>query len=207
MVNAEISDIEAVRDQLLEGVTELPIDRGEQLALWGESSYAIANYDGEGNSEPAIAVTTLGAGKVLALSESHLLDMDVQASSTSMVNLYSNGLDWLGADAGSKIVTYRDQGNADWLTSQGFTNVVNATESTLAQELADADVLILRHIQVAPETVTDSIRYFTVNGGGLFVAEGKHQSQWSLGIDDPDLSINQLLRDSGLGYRNYYWDS
>lgn len=200
MVEVETSfDIEAARDQILDGVTELTFEgNSEELIIFGDNAYGIANFAGQGNANPAIAVTTLGEGSILTLASQNMLDMQVQAGNPSMVNLYNNSITFLGGDLDAKIVVYNNQSNADYLSANNYTNVVLVTDSNIATELADADVLISGSLRQAEAATFEEIHAFVSGGGGLLLANGERTSTI-------DVQTNAFLRETGIAYRNDYW--
>ncbi len=197
-------DVAAARSQILAGVTSLadPVQPGHMVAF-GPTAYSIANYPGADLGDPMIAVATLGQGRVIALPDHQWLNMDSHGNDPSMAALYQNSVRWLADSTAwdTHLVTYNDQDNADWLTSRGFTQVVNATASTLTAHLSEADVLVGAWLgsNVSDEVLT-TVGDFVTAGGGLLVCEYGIGYQWWWNKPSEEIPGNRLLRLAGIGF-------
>lgn len=202
-VNAPL-DAPAARTQILAGVSSLanPIQPGH-MVTFGPTAYSIANYPGADLGDPMIAAATLGQGRVIALPDHQWLNMDSHDNAPSMAALYQNSVRWLADSTGwdTPLVTYDDQDNADWLTSRGFTQVVNATAATLGTYLVEADVLVGAWLgSNVPDEVLTTVGDFVANGGGLLVCEYGIGYQWWWNKPTEEIPGNRLLRLAGIGF-------
>lgn len=202
-VNATF-DAEAARDQILAGVTSL-VDPGSpgHMVVYGLTAYSISNYPGGNLSDPMIAAATLGQGRVVAVPDHQWLNMQSYGGDASTSAFYQNSIAWLADSAGQgfKIVTYNNQANADWLMAQGYSNVINATSATLAADLADATVFVAGWLgSNVPDTVLTTVSDSVQGGVGLFIAEYGIGYDWWWGKATPDIPVNRLLRNAGVGF-------
>ena len=205
------ADIEAVRDQLLDGVSS--IHSGVQpghLAAFGDSAFAVANYADASNGT-LIAASLHGEGKIVAVPDHQMLLMDRWADTGDSTAFYNNTVEWLagssdlGASALDANVVTLSQDNADWLTSQGYTDVSVASTSTLAGDLADANVFVAGWLGHSVSDATlDTIDAFVTDGGGLFIAEYGQGYDWWWAGEVSDAPANRLLRDAGIGFRKWF---
>lgn len=202
-VNATF-DAELARDQILLGVASLvnPTQPGHMI-VYGPTAISVSNYPGGNLDDPMIAAATLGAGRVIAVPDHQWLNLDTYGSDPSMSAFYKNSIAWL-ADSSSlalNIVTYDDAGHATWLTSQGYTNVTNATDATLSTQLATADVFVAAWLgSTVPAVVLQTIADYTRAGGGLFIADYGVGYDWWWGQATEDIPGNRLLRPAGIGF-------
>ena len=201
------ADIEAVRDQLLDGVSS--IHSGVQpghVAAFGDSAFGVANYP-DASDGTLIAASLHGEGKIVAVPDHQMLLMGRWADTGDSTAFYNNTVEWLAgssdldASALDANVVTLSQDNADWLTSQGYTDVSVASTSTLAGDLADADVFVAGWLGHAVSDATlDTIDAFVTDGGGLFIAEYGQGYDWWWAGEVSDAPANRLLRDAGIGF-------
>ena len=206
-VNATM-DAEAARDTILSGVTSLadPTQPG-YMVVYGDNTHSITNYPGGNIDDPMVAAATWGAGKVLAMPDHQWLDMGVYGTDASTGTFYKNSITWLtgSTDLGNKIVVYNKQATADWLTAEGYTNVVNTTSANLATDLVGADTFIAGWLGTNIDaTLTNTIRSYVTDGGSMFITEyGPGYSLW-WGKSTEDVPGNILLREAGIGFTQQY---
>ena len=205
-VNAAF-DAEAARDQILNGVSTLanPTQPGH-MVTFGPTAVSISNYPGRGLSEPMIAAATMGDGRVVALPDHQWLNMGSYGSDPSMSAFYQNSIAWISGttDKSISVVMYNQQAAADWLVSQGYTNVVNATAASLTSDLVGADVLIGWLGSNPSQTNLDAVEGYVNDGGGLFISDYGIGYQWWWNKATPDIPSNQLLRNAGIGFTQEY---
>ena len=148
-VNDDI-DPAVARSTILSGVTEISsgIDPGH-LAIYGPTAYALSTYDNLAGHGPLIGFGSLGGGRVIAMPDHQMLNLQTHGSNYDTANFHKNAITWLShgnSNMDVKIIAYEGEaGQKTWLESQGYTNVVAATKSDLASVLAsnsDADVFI-----------------------------------------------------------------
>lgn len=114
-----------------------------------------------------LAVATWGAGRVIAMPDHQWLNLGTFGSDSDTATFYQNGITWLAEDASKtiKVVTYNNTASASWLTAQGFTNVVNATEASLAADLVGTDVFVAGWLgNNASQAVIDTTRSYVTAG-------------------------------------------
>jgi hypothetical protein len=199
-------DGEEARNQILAGVSTIHADglTGHMVA-YGPTAYAISHYppDSNGNFRgPVVAAASWAAGKVVALPDHQALNMDTHGNQATTGQLYKNSIAWLAgsSDQAVQIVTYRQE-NADWLTSQGYTNVVNTNEAGLASALQSAQVFVAGWLGSSePQANLDAIAAFVKAGGGLFIADFGTGYDWWWGKAINQAPSNLLLREAGLGF-------
>ncbi len=201
-VNAAF-DAEAARTAILNGVSTLADPGGASgCVAYGPTACSIGHYGGENRSDPIVAASTLGNGRVLAMPDHQWLRMNTFANSGDTGQYYLNALAWLTGTTSKdiKVVAIQDNNEADvWLTSQGFTNVVKS--SNYATELADADVLVGWLGSSLSQTDVDSIIDFTRNGGALFLADyGIGYIWWWDSTGLVNAPGNRVLRQAGIGF-------
>lgn len=204
----EAVDITAARAQILAGVNS-PFPNPTQpnkLLVYGPTAFSLLNATGEDSTHSYFAGATLGAGRVIATNDAQWLETGRFSSDANMPGFVLNGIDWLGNQDSSdparkniKVVTYNSQADADWLSAQGYTNVVNATWTNLATELGNADVLYAGWLGSNPTAANIQIvEDYVKGGGGLFVADygGGYIWWWNKPVEDAP--GNLLLRDAGI---------
>jgi len=206
VVNAPI-DAEAARDQILAGVTT--IASGTQpgnLALFGPTTHAVNWFEGE--NDPMIGLASWGHGKVIAMPDHQMLNVDAYGSEGDTAQFVFNGLAWLSGSTGKDIhiVTYHSA-HRDWLVAQGYTDVVSASESSLATDLAGADIFFAAWMGSSEPTANlEAIGNFVKAGGGLFICDYGIGYSWWWGTPLPDAPGNRLLREAGVGFADgYHW--
>lgn len=202
-VNA-VFDPELARDQILLGVSALvnPVQPGHMVA-YGPTAYVISNYPGENLGDPMVAAATLGQGRVIALPDHQWLNMDSYGGDPSMATFYQNGIAWLAdsSDLTISVVTYDNPAIANWLTSRGYTNVVNATSGTLSSTLGGADVFVAGWLgSNISASILQTITDYVSGGGGLFLADYGIGYDWWWGQTTENIPGNKLLRPSGLAF-------
>ncbi|MEO2018653.1 MAG: M60 family peptidase N-terminal accessory domain-containing protein, partial [Fuerstiella sp.] len=206
-VNAPI-DINAVRTQILSGVGATlpnPIQPGKLLP-YGPTAFSLANENGQDSTHSVLVASTMGAGRVVVMNDHQWLNMSSHGGDASMGAVYRNSIDWLGqqvsGSAGSKnikVVTLNNQANADWLTSQRYTNVVNSTWANLAAELTNAEVFIAGWMgnNVSAANL-DIVSEYVKGGGGVFVADYGAGYIWWWNKPVAEAPANLLLEDAGV---------
>ncbi|MFH1532715.1 MAG: M60 family metallopeptidase [Pseudomonadota bacterium] len=203
-VNAPINWI-AARNAILSGFSNIHggVQPGHMVAF-GPTAYEAVRYPGANGLGTLIAFASWGAGRVIAVPDHQMLDMD--SYGTLSGTFYKNGLAWLaGSPALSvKIVTLR-QGTADWLTGQGYTDVTVTDEEGLYMALFAADVFVPGWLGA---DVSDlnlyAIGEFVLGGGGLFIADYGVGYQWWWGKPIHQAPGNLLLREAGIGFTSGY---
>ncbi|MEM7128868.1 MAG: Ig-like domain-containing protein [Chloroflexota bacterium] len=200
VVNQDI-DIEAARDQILNGVSKLanPTQPGK-MVVFGETAYSIANYKEKDRREPAIVAAGWGSGRVIALGDHQWLDMDSFGDVDDSGTFYTNGISWLTQTISKeiKIVVTPHTSAAVWLQAQGYSNVVQS--SNYAAELADAHVLIGWLGSSLTQADLDAITSFVTGGGGLFIVDYGIGYSWWWNKDLPDAPGNLLLHEVSIGF-------
>lgn len=198
----QMFDGEAARDAILAGVTTLadPAQPGH-MVTFGQTALSIANYPGADSSQPAIAAASMGSGRVIAMGDHQYLNMDNYGGTASMQAFYTGGIEWLSESTNKsiKIVTHRVSAST-WLTSQGYTNVVDASTASLSTDLVGADVLIAWMGNNPSQANMVTVDQYTKDGGGLFLVDYGIGYQWWWNRATPDIPGNQLLRDAGIGF-------
>ncbi len=193
-------DIEAARNQILEGVTT--IHSGVQpgrMVTYGPNAFAIAMYPGEASEGPMISAASWVDGRVIAVPDHQMLEMGLYGNSGTTGQFYRNSLAWLTNTAATdiKIVT-PDQGTSVWLQEQGYTNVTVSSNYTTS--LINADVLVGWLGSNPSEANLDAIRNFVRSGGGLFLAEYGAGYSWWWGKVENEVPGSRLLREAGIGF-------
>jgi hypothetical protein len=141
-VHTPIADWKDERDIIIGGLTVLHsgVQPGHMVAF-GLEAYEALRYPGSGPPGTLIAFASWGAGRVVAVPDHQMLDMSSYGGTSGP--FYRNSLEWLADSAAPsiKIVT-KDQGTADWLTDDGYTDVTVTDDAGLAVALFDAEVYI-----------------------------------------------------------------
>ncbi len=206
-VNAAV-DINAARSQILNGVDGAianPTQPGK-IITYGPTSFSVVHDAGQNETQSLLAGSSLGEGRVLAFNDHQWLNFQSYGDDANQAAIYLNGIDWLGQQASGtpaskaiKVVTLNSTGNAAWLTAQGYTDVVNATWSTLQGSLVDAEVLIVGWI--GNNTSAANIQLvsdFAKDGGGVFVSDYASGYDWWWNKPIHEAPGNILLRDAGI---------
>ena len=200
---AQNIDVEAARDQILDGVSKLanPTQPGH-MVVFGDNAYSIANYKDQDRRNPMLAAAGWGAGRVLAVGDHQWLQMNSYGDVDDTGALYLNSIAWLAdtTDKTIKIVVTSNTSAKTWLEAQGFTNVVQS--GNYAVELADAEVLVGWLGSSVAQADLDTIATFVQNGGGLFLADYGIGYDWWWAPDLPEAPGNKLLRAVGIGFSN-----
>ena len=202
-VNATFN-AESARTAILSGVSTLADPGGASgCVAYGPTAYSIGHYGGENRSDPMIAASTLGNGRVLAMPDHQWLKMGNYGGSADTGVFYLNAIEWLTGTSSKNIkivVTNVDSNNADtWLVSQGFTNVVRS--NNYVTELADADLLVGWLGSGLSQSDVDAVIDFARNGGGLFLADyGIGYIWWWYGTGVVNAPGNRVLRQAGIGF-------
>ena len=206
-VNASVN-VAAARDQILANVTgdlSNPTQPGKQLA-YGPTAFSVANLAGQNSLNSMVAASTLGQGRVISMNDHQWLNLSSYGGNASMKALYENSIDWLGqqvsGSAGSKtikVVTLNNSLNAQWLTDQGYANVVNATWSTLATELTNTTVFVAGWMgtNVSAQNL-QFVSSYVKSGGGVLVSDYAPGYNWWWNTPVPQSPGNVLLRDAGI---------
>ena len=204
-----IIDLEAARQALLLRVDT--IHSGVQpgrMVSYGPQAYDIAYYQGSVSEGPMIAAASWGAGRVLAMPDHQMLNMDSYGDVSGA--FYRNGLAWLARSDGLNIgIVTSSQRVADWLSSQGYTDVTVANDPDLPAALEEADVFIPPWLgtSLALEK-KESIGQFIRGGGGLFIADYGVGYIWWWGLPVYNAPGNRLLREAGIGFTvTHRWDT
>lgn len=194
-------DVEAIRDQLLNGVSNLsdPTQPGH-MVVYGETAYRIAEYQTSGKIDPMIAAANWEQGKVIALPDHQWLNMDRYGNQGDSGQFYLNGLAWLSDTTSKeiKIVVTKHSSAKNWLEAQGFTNVTQSDD--YASALQDADVLVGWLGSSASQSDLDLIAEFVKHGGGLFLVDYGIGYSWWWNKPVPEIPGNILLREVGIGF-------
>lgn len=204
VVNAPI-DAEVARDQILAGVTNIASgeDSGK-LALFGPTAYAVNGFAGEGEVDPMVGIASWGSGKVIAMPDHQMLDVNVYGGLGDTAQFVFNGLGWLSGSTSKdiRIVTYHSA-HRDWLLAQGYTDVVDCSESSLASDIVGADVFFAAWMGSSePVANLDAIGDFVKAGGGLFICDygNGYEDFWWNSKTRPEAPGNVLLREAGIGF-------
>ena len=211
-VNATF-DVEAARDLILSGVTNIASGEGTgKLAVYGPTAYAVNWFEGAGEYDPMVGIASWGNGRVIAMPDHQMLEVDNYGGLGETARFVRNGLEWLSGTAlkSISIVTYQNDHRL-WLMDQGYSNVVNATESTLVSALSGADVFFAAWLGSSePAGNLVAIGDFVKAGGGLFICdygEG-YEDYWWNSKKRYEAPGNVLLREAGLGFCNgMHWVS
>ncbi len=204
-VNANF-DVETARTVILSGVSILADPSGASgCVAYGPTAFSIGNYGGENRSDPIVAASTLGAGRVLAMPDHQWLNMNSYGDSADNGVFYMNALEWLTGTSSKSIkivVPNNAYNNADvWLADQGYSNVVKSTN--YSSVLADADVLVGWLGSSISQSDVDAIVEFARNGGALFLADyGPGYIMWWTGTGIKNAPGNRILRQAGIGFAN-----
>ena len=158
---------------------------------------------------PAVAVSSYGKGKVLAVPDHQMLDMSKYTAESS--NFYRNAISWTSGttDLSIKIVTLQSTVR-DWLVNDGgYTNAVLTTEANLIQDIVGATLFIGGWMGTnEPDANIEALKNFAVNGGGIMVAEfGKGYIDWWTSYNRLTSPASKLLKDVGIGFgsqQTYY---
>ena len=207
-VNA-LLDAEAARDAILLGVTTVHggVQPGRMVAF-GPEAYAITHYPEGVGVGPLIAVASWGAGRVIAVPDHQMLNMDAYGVESG--TFYINGIGWLADSTALDVaIVTLSPGITDWLASQGFTDVTTSTTGTLSTDLATADVFVAAWLGSNPSaSTTDAVADFVTAGGGLFLAEYGAGYDWWWGGPISGAPGNELLREAGIGFASgNSWDN
>ena len=206
-VNEDLNP-QAVRNALLAGVSALrdPSQPSYTIA-YGPTAVSVGKYVDSENS--MISAASWGSGKVVALPDHQWLRMTDYAGDYDTGRFYLNTVKWLGGSSSLDVkIVVLDEEKVNWLSGQGYTNVVQTNWTNLAADLVDADVFIPGFLgaNVAQENL-DTIADFTRDGGGLFIADygAGYLRWWDKAVDEAP--GNRLLREAGIGFTKYYWGS
>lgn len=199
---SEVINPESARDAILAGVSH--IHSGVQpghVTTFGPQAYAISDYPDETDSGTMIAAASYGSGRVIAVPDHQMLNLDQYGDEGDGQTFFLNGIAWLASDnrRSVRIVTNR-QGNADWLAAQGFSNVTVANNVSLATDLQGADVFIGWLGSDQTTANLDALRGFAIGGGGLFLAEYGVGYSWWWNKPQSEAPGNLLLREAGIGF-------
>ncbi|WP_167546928.1 M60 family metallopeptidase [Stieleria maiorica] len=210
-VNAILEE-SAVRAKLLDGVKSLvdAVQPGE-MVVFGPTALSVANYPGKGLDSPMIAASTLGQGRVVAVSDHQWLLMGQYGNDPSMRAFYKNGLSWLAQSEAKEIsiVVYAEDPNRqavvdetlEWLESEGYSNVTTANNAALADALQTADLFLTNWMgRTVPPEVVSTLVQFASNGGGLFLGDYGVGYDWWWNKETTEIPGNQILRAAGIGY-------
>ena len=200
-IRQQTINIEAARDQILNGVSTLanPTQPGK-MVVFGDNAYSIANYKDQDLRDPMLAAAEWGDGKVLAMADHQWLNMDNYGDLDDTGALYRNSIAWLTGTTTHtiKIVVTPSTSAVAWLAQEGFTNVVQSSD--YATELADADLLIGWLGSSVSQADLDTISTFVTSGGSLFIVDYGVGYDWWWNTDLPDSPGNKLLRAAGIGF-------
>jgi len=204
-----IIDPEAARQALLSGVDAIHsgVQPGRMIS-YGPQAYDIAYYQGRVSEGPMIAAASWGAGRVLAMPDHQMLNMDSYGDISGA--FYRNGLAWLAQSDGLDIgIVTSSQGVADWLSSQGYTDITVANDPDLPAALEEADVFIPPWLGTSLSVEKEgSIGQFIRAGGGLFIADYGVGYIWWWGLPVYNAPGNRLLREAGIGFTAAHrWDT
>ena len=203
VVVSALLDPEAVRDQLLAGVSTLSNPTQPSfLVAYGPQTCHVMNYTTDPAQGGMAAAAHWGHGKVVALPDHQWLNMDQFADDASTMTFYRNSLAWLtgSTSLAIRVVTY-DQGIVDTLTTEGYTQVTKTDEVGLLAALSNADVLVPGWLGSSePQANLDGIAEFVRQGGGLFLVEYGVGYNWWWGLPIPEAPGNRLLRGAGIGF-------
>lgn len=202
---------EAARDQLLDGVTSIAsgVQPGK-LVLFGPTAYAVNWFAGAGEYDPIAGIASWGHGKVIAMPDHQMLEVDDYESSGDTVRFVFNGLAWLSGTTNQsiRIVTYH-AAHRDWFVARGYTNTVSSSESSLTHDLAGADVFFAAWLGSSePDGNLAAIGDFVKAGGGLFICDYGVGYDWWWNKSLPDVPGNRLLKEAGIGFcGGNHWDT
>ncbi len=203
-VNAPF-DWNAARAAILGGfnIIHSGVQPGHMVAF-GPTAYDAVRYPGANGLGTLIGYASWGAGRVVAVPDHQMLDMDSYGYLSG--TFYKNSLAWLtgSEELSIKIVTIH-QGTADWLVGEGYTDVTVVGDAGLAAALGAADVLVPGWLG---SDVTDqnleAIGDFVRGGGGLFIADYGVGYQWWWEKPTYQAPGNLLLREPGIGFTSGY---
>jgi hypothetical protein len=200
-VHTPFADWKDERDAIISGLTVIHggVQPGHMVAF-GLEAYEALRYPGSGPPGTLVAFASWGAGRVVAVPDHQMLDMGSYGSVSGP--FYRKSLAWLAGSAALsvKIVT-KNQGTADWLTGDGYTDVTVTDDGGLAGALAGADVYVPGWLgsTVSAETL-EVIGDFVRGGGGLFIADYGVGYTWWWGKPIHEAPGNVLLREAGIGF-------
>ena len=204
-----IIDPQAARRDLLSGVDA--IHSGVQpgrMVSYGPQAYDIAYYEDRISEGPMIAAASWGAGRVVAMPDHQMLNMDNYGDISGA--FYRKGLAWLAQSNALDIgIVTSSQRVADWLSSEGYTDVSVADDAELPAALEGADVFIPPWLGTSLSVEKEeSIGQFIRAGGGLFIADYGVGYIWWWGLPVYNAPGNRLLREAGIGFTaTNRWDT
>jgi hypothetical protein len=207
-VNAWL-DGEAARDALLLGVGQ--IHSGVQpgyMAAFGPTAWSLSWYEGDPGLGPVMAAASWGAGRVVAMPDHQMANMGTYGADSGV--FYGNAIAWLaGTPSLATAIVTTQQGVADWLGSQGYSDVLVTTVADLPASLFGADVLIPPWMGSSPPPASlDAVADFVRSGGGLLLVEYGTGYDWWWGGPIHDAPGNRLLREAGIGFTGgNRWDT
>jgi hypothetical protein len=202
-------DADAARAQILAGVTTIHsgVQPGRMVA-YGPEAYDVAWFVGDVAEGPMIAVASMGAGRVLAVPDHQMLNMNNYGADSG--TFYLNGLTWLaGSDDKAVSIVTRSDDVALWLKAQGYTDVTVSKWNKIQENLAEAAIFIPPWMgSNVSEDKLEIVREFVRNGGALFLAEyGTGFPTW-WGKPVYEAPGNLLLREAGIGFADgLRWDT
>ncbi len=199
--SAPAQDVEAARDAILAGVEK--IHGGNQpgrMIAYGPTSFAVGNYAGGPGEGCVIAAAAWGEGRVVAVPDHQMLNMDAYGDQGDSGKFYTNALTWL-AQTDAKDIRVASTGHSGfqtWLAGQGYTGI--AEEDASYADLQDVDVLIGWMGASMSQEHLNGIAEFVKTGGGLFLAEYGVGYSWWWNKPISDAPGNMLLRDIGIAF-------
>lgn len=194
---------EAVRNQLLAGVTEIALSGAPgQIAVFdppgaaaGEGAFGVMH---DGDYRPMVAAAIWGSGKIVAFGHNGYVNFGGLAGQLDTGQFYLNSVAWTTESAGTgAVIVTSSSSTRDWLVSQGFTNVSHRND--WQNYLAGADLLIA---EIGPGTTAaqqQALRSFVQGGGGL-ITGGTGWGYQQGGTNLVTMSGNVVLREAGLSW-------
>jgi len=211
-VNA-IMDTVAARNTIGAGVNEIHSgDFPGRLVCYGEEAANIIMYSSEDEREgPMIGAANWGSGRVVAMPDHHMLLMGSYGDVSG--TFYRNVISWLAKstampDMTSVSILLYDKASADWLTSDGYTNVFTTDEANLVSDLdiVNPDVFVGGWMGSSePEENLNALEDFVaVKGKGLFISDYGVGYLWFWDKSYHQAPGNLLLREAGIGFGSGY---
>lgn len=199
-------DAAGARAAILDGVSSIHggLHPGFMVAL-GPGAAAIALYPDAADG-PMVAAAVCGKGRIIAVPDHQMLDMDQFHAAGDSGRFYENGLRWLaGEHVREKVILCTRREVAEHLQQRGYGAARHSARP--AAELDGADVVVGWLGPRVPAEDLAAIRAFVERGGGLFLAEygAGYDMWWKRPVHEAPGNV--LLRGTGIAFAGEHrWD-
>ncbi len=196
-------DPEGARSFILDGVeTVASGEHPGKMVLYGSTAHALNNFHGSSGYDPMIGVASLGKGRIIAVPDHQMLNVDRYGSVGDTARFIQNGIAWLGQASASDVrVMALNRKHYVWLKEHGYPDVVCPKVASFKEDLLRTDVVFAGWLGSNFKEKNDPLLIeFVKNGGGLFIADyGEGYEMW-WGKPIAEAPANRLLREAGIGF-------